>query len=285
MGKVVIEKQPGIGGHLASPVLLGSQGKEIRKIYIKTSSDKTTCNARGILYLAGNRFVVSDSNNQKLKLFTDTGECLDELTTEGYPCDVCLVSNHLFAAAVYSPGKVCVVKVKASKMSLSSEIDMPNGINCYGVTYTDGMFIVGDGRGEVYRITLDGAAVLLHKYQATCYSLTQNPSRNDTIVSVCSATEGAVALSRLSAVKRHTNVMKVGVVRSAMGVDVDREGNVYICGRDSHNVVQMSGDGRRVKKLLTSSDGIDRPWAISVHDDKFLVTTFCCDYIRVFRLY
>ncbi|XP_033730349.1 uncharacterized protein LOC117319693, partial [Pecten maximus] len=268
MGKIIIEKQPRRfpGNHCdIKPPLLERKVKEIGKFNIKVPSDKYNCSARGVVYLPCDQIVVSDIDNKKLKLFTDKGQFLDELTIRGYPYDLCLVDNNTVAVAVSRPGGIHVVKVEASKLSLSSEIRMPNGEDCYGITHTDGRFIVGTNGGGVYSVTLDGVADLLHQYNSNCWSLTHDSVKGDTLVSVSNGTPGDVAVSRLSADKRHTEVMKVGVVSRPWGIDVDREGNIYVCGYSSNNVVQMSWDGTHVRELLTSSDGMKYPMAISVN--------------------
>ncbi|XP_033726350.1 E3 ubiquitin/ISG15 ligase TRIM25-like [Pecten maximus] len=296
MGKIIIEKQPRHfpGNHCdLEPPLLEREVKEIGKFNIKIPSDKNNCCACGVVYLQCDQIVVSDFDNNTLKLFTDKGQFLDELTIRGNPNDLCLVDNNTVAVAVSSPGGIRVVKVEASKLSLSSEIRIPNGRNCYGIAHTDGRFIVGTDGGGVYSVTQDGVADLLHQYNSTCYSLTQDPVKGDTLVSFISHNKGDVAVSRLSADKRHTEVMKVGVVSCAVGTDEDREGNIYVCGNNSNNIVQLSGNGTHARELLTSSDGMVNPWAISVNGDKFVVTrhktyAFPCredNYIRVFQLY
>ncbi|XP_021366318.1 uncharacterized protein LOC110458754 [Mizuhopecten yessoensis] len=291
MGKVVIERQrrclPGDLDFLSVP-LSDRRVKEIGKFNVKTPSDKERCWISGVVYLPNEQIVLSDHNNKKLRLFTDKGQYLDELVIRGYPLDLCLVNNNTVAVAVYGRGGVCVVQVEDSKLSLSSEINMPNGKHCYGITHTDGRFLVGTIGGEVYSVTQDGTAVLLHKYNNSCYTLTQDPVKGDTIVSVSNTITGDVAVSRLSADKRHMDVMKVGVVSDARGIDLDREGNIYVCGNSSHNVVQMSGAGTHVRELLTSSEGMDSPQAIAVGGDKILVTSDSTDqenYIRVFQLH
>ena len=89
---------------------------------------------------------------------------------------------------------------------------MPMGKHCYGVTHTNGRLIVGAGDGEIYSLTPEDVAKLLYKYGYTCYSLTQGATKEDTIISVCSKTDGDYAVCRLSADQGNTGVMKVGVV-------------------------------------------------------------------------
>ncbi|XP_021349670.1 uncharacterized protein LOC110447983 [Mizuhopecten yessoensis] len=164
MGKIVVDKEPRcIPCHQCefAPPMLERRVKEIRRFNIKSPADRNDCHALGVVYLPCAQIVVSDYKNNKLKLFTDTGQYLNELTVQRNPCGMCLVNNNTLAVAVKSPGGVHIVNVEASTLSLSSEINMSNGKNCYGITHTDGRFVVGTS-GEVYSVTKDGAAGLLY---------------------------------------------------------------------------------------------------------------------------
>jgi DNA-binding beta-propeller fold protein YncE len=49
------------------------------------------------------------------------------------------------------------------------------------------------------------------------------------------------------------------VLRCPLGISVDNDGNVYVAGRDSINVVVISPDGQRHRRLLSSKDGLVKP--------------------------
>lgn len=142
----------------------------------------------------------------------------------------------------------------------------------------------------MYSVTLDGTTDLLLGPGFQSYYLACDPNNGYTFVSFYTDTEGDVAVARLSAEKRtaEVNILTVGVVRRATGLDVDLEGNLYICGEGSDNVVQMSGDGRHVRELLTSSDGINSPVGIAVCGEKFVVTSLSEEepnVVHVYQLY
>jgi hypothetical protein len=44
-----------------------------------------------------------------------------------------------------------------------------------------------------------------------------------------------------------------------LGISVDNDGNVYVVGYDSNNVVVISPDGKRHRQLLSSKDGLKKP--------------------------
>jgi hypothetical protein len=49
------------------------------------------------------------------------------------------------------------------------------------------------------------------------------------------------------------------VLRCPLGISVDNNGNVYVVGRDSINVMVISPDGHRHRQLLSSKDGLVLP--------------------------
>ena len=52
------------------------------------------------------------------------------------------------------------------------------------------------------------------------------------------------------------------VLRSPAGISVDNDGNVYVVGFDSNNVVVISHDGQRHRQLLSSKDGMSYPFVL-----------------------
>jgi DNA-binding beta-propeller fold protein YncE len=46
------------------------------------------------------------------------------------------------------------------------------------------------------------------------------------------------------------------VLQGPRGITVDNDGNVYVAGRSSNNVVVISPDGKRHRQLLSSKEGL-----------------------------
>ena len=49
------------------------------------------------------------------------------------------------------------------------------------------------------------------------------------------------------------------VLQGSRGISVDNDGNVYVVGCSSNNVVVISPDGQRHRQLLSSKDGLSYP--------------------------
>ncbi|XP_063418879.1 uncharacterized protein LOC134701675 [Mytilus trossulus] len=58
------------------------------------------------------------------------------------------------------------------------------------------------------------------------------------------------------------------VLQTPAGISVDNDGNIYVVGRASKNVILVSSDGQRHRQLLSGTDGLSEPWAIHFSKEK-----------------
>ncbi|XP_060065756.1 uncharacterized protein LOC132546074 [Ylistrum balloti] len=249
---------------------------------IDTPSDSYYSEAHGVVMLSNGNVVVCDYGNDQLKLFSFEGQCLDVLEIDGWPHDLCLMNDYTVAVAVSERGAgVHVATILASKLALLTVINIPE--ECYGIAFIDGVFIVSISNGT-QTVTLKGETAQVHAIPAASKHLTSNPDEKHTFASLETPEDGGVEITKLTA-DAHTCVLRSGLVKGAMGVDVDKEGNLYVCGQASNNVVMVSACGTKIRELLTSKDGINSPRAISVCGDKFVVTTKASEKEQDIHLY
>ncbi|XP_033761120.1 uncharacterized protein LOC117342928 [Pecten maximus] len=292
LGTILVEEDPctipdGVEYVQNHTMLSNSRVRKLRKYTIKVPSDKKNCNARGVLLMANGNMVISDFQNLHIKLFSFEGQCLNVLTTDGFPRDLCLVDDNTLAVAVssYNAG-IHVVKVQDSVLTLSKVIKVPGIENYYGIVFLDGKFTVSTPN-DVYRVTMEGKTEKVDTFPESCCHLSCSPDRKVTLASLVVSNADEIAVFKLSS-DVHKCVLRLGLVNGAMGIDIDREGNLYVCGQGSNNIVQLSVYGTRIRELLTSKDGINKPRAISVYGDKFVVTNQSarnCNDIHVYQFY
>ncbi|CAC5416844.1 unnamed protein product [Mytilus coruscus] len=60
----------------------------------------------------------------------------------------------------------------------------------------------------------------------------------------------------------------VSVLKDPSGIDIDNDGNVYVVGTVSHNVVVITPDGKRHREVLTASDGLYCPTSLHYSEQK-----------------
>ncbi|XP_063448795.1 uncharacterized protein LOC134728210 [Mytilus trossulus] len=67
------------------------------------------------------------------------------------------------------------------------------------------------------------------------------------------------------------------------GIDVDKDGNVYVVGSRSNNVVVISPDGQRQREVLAAGDGIRCPYSLCFnHSKKQLLVANWIDEARLY---
>ncbi|XP_069120124.1 uncharacterized protein [Argopecten irradians] len=258
--------------------------KQIRQVNIQCTSDSSACIINGLVYLPDGRIVISDYANKKIKLINIEGDVVDDLKLNGSPFDMCMVDNTTVAVGISRPGGIRVVKVTSTKLILSSEINTK--VNCYGIVYRDEGFVVGTG-SDVVSVTNDGTIHKLLGHTGYIYGMCEDPIGKQLLLTHWTDCKDSTAVSRLTADNVCTDLLKVGVVQKAFGVDMDVERNVYVCGHTSNNVMQMSWDGSNIRELLTEADGTVRPRGISVCGDKVVVSNVSVEkrnYIHLFQL-
>jgi DNA-binding beta-propeller fold protein YncE len=54
----------------------------------------------------------------------------------------------------------------------------------------------------------------------------------------------------------------IRVLQGPRGISVDNDGNVYVVGSNSNNVVVISPDGQRHRQILSSMDGLSDPYVL-----------------------
>ncbi|XP_069142205.1 LOW QUALITY PROTEIN: tripartite motif-containing protein 10-like [Argopecten irradians] len=273
LGKILVhQQQRKLPTAVVWWALSNRQLKITRKINIKVLTDDKDCTVYGIVLLSGGRIVVGDNANHKVKLFTENGDFKCEIEISEEFCDFCRIDDNTVAVTLDEDKTLCTVNVRDLTLTVLSKIKIQNLTeNCLGVTYNNNTFVVSTVT-SLYSVPQNGGkATMLHNIESKCLHLACDQRNGRVFASIYTSDPDAVAVTRLCD-GIHTDVLKVGVVKDTTGIDVDREGNVYICGCNSHNVIQMSGDGTNVRELLTSADGIERPRAISVLGEKVVIT-------------
>ncbi|XP_033733136.1 uncharacterized protein LOC117322375 [Pecten maximus] len=253
--------------------------KEIGKVNRKSSSDTYDC--RGYVYLPDGRLVVGDHYKQKLKLIDAKGHVVDELDVNGLIWDVCIVDNRTIAVLTEKDDGIHVVTITPYKLVNSAEIKLALG-SCSCIAYRNGEFIVSQGC-YVYSVKSDGTVHKIHQYDRTVSALSYDPTHGHLFISYFTITGDRAIIGMLSRDNIYTDLVNVGIVECVSGMDVHKEGNIYVCG--SNTLVQMSGDGKHIR-LLTKMDNIADLHSISVCGDRIAMTNCSSEknYIQVFQL-
>ncbi|OWF54673.1 uncharacterized protein LOC110442284 isoform X2 [Mizuhopecten yessoensis] len=173
-------------------------------------------------------------------------------------------------------------------------IDRP----CYGVCYVGDKFIVSNGRQspyQVYSVMPDGRTDLMMEHESPSYYITGDITQPNVLVSLISSIPGNAAIYRMPGVHPHdranvnVSVSPVtgGSLTNAHGVDVDREGNVYMCCGGLPGLVQVTVEGGTVRELVGVVQGVKDPRAVAMIQNKVVladVDKANANSIKIFHL-
>lgn len=132
--------------------------------------------------------------------------------------------------------------------------------------------------GDTFGITYDGTSLIccieekdIHVISCADYSITTIPNSTSTECSYVSSYAGKIFFTNptkngvtccLYSGDLVWEVKDENMITNPRGLTVDDNGNVFVVGRNSCNVVVISPDGKHCKQILTHEEGLDKPTAI-----------------------
>ncbi|CAC5384142.1 unnamed protein product [Mytilus coruscus] len=182
------------------------------------------------------------------------------------PCngfDITLIDEKIVAiSSGASQNKTDIDFIDIKTGSNVKSIELPGSL--WGIThYHDSLFVCVEGRG-IYKVnTLDYASTHViscilpsYSYVAVFSGKIYYTNYKDNSVECCD--------SNGSHVWTFKNEL---VLNEPEGIAVDNNGNVYVVGISSSNVIIISSDGKHHKQILTKNDGLCSPSAIFLDKD------------------
>lgn len=262
---------------------------EILRFNARTYLDCSVCGITSALYLPNNEVILVDFANKAVKLFTDYGHLIHQTELTYRPWDICSVGDDTFAVTIPYKQKIIFLK-RAPQPNVFIRLygmEMDLKTCCYGITFYRGGLVVScptDKKTTLFDVTKDGTKGQLKQFcklPLPCWQLVTNNVQREVIGTHDVDNGGLVRVSAFS--KFSEESFGPHLAKSLRGCDVDREGNVYLCGRQSKNIVQVSpSSGSRV--LLTAVNGLKEPSTIAVYEDKFLVADVASNEIGIYEM-
>ena len=230
---------------------------------VSTKEDKYSCNITGMAIIPSGQRLLVDSNNKKVKLFSQDMRFLSSVTVPSDPWDITMVYDR---EAVVTVGRSLVfLEVTDRQLRIKHTINL--FFNAYGITYSKDKLYVTPG-ASVYRpskvkaLDLRGTEMWSGgQFNNTRYVCSNSVGRwvavTDLIkntVTLLDVNNGVVITSR-----KLDNAGNYG----PLGVSVDTADNIYVCAKK--NIVVLSGDLKHEHMLGNLGDKILQAIA---YDDK-----------------
>lgn len=254
---------------------------------VRLAEDANACGLKGAAYLQDGRIVLADYDNQNVKLFD----------SKLYRGSHLRLSSGPWAVEVTGPKEVAVTLPFESKIQFISITDQMKAtraikmdMDCYGLICRNQELIV------VCNDYLIGPAVQVISLtgrvkQTIDMDRSGNRILTDPYYLTVTPTGKLIYVSdkdRIVCMDRHGNVTSVyqeSSLRNARGIDIDNEGNLYVCGYMSNNVHQITMHGIDFRCLINKEEVWD-PWSVKFNESNgtLLVTCDTSDTIKVFSL-
>jgi len=248
---------------------------------VKTEGDTDTCLITGSTLLPGNKLILADLGNYKVKLVNlQTSRVTAELKTSSKPWDIASISGDTVAVTVPDSRKIVIVKV-TDQLRLNRELPVDG--ECRAVLHSNGNLIVSyNNPGKIEIMSLDGKAtrkIAQSESFQNPYYMTLSENNKALYVSDCDG--GCVTrLSLDGAVEATYEDEELFLPTGVVGVG--QQGRLLVCGGGSGNIHLLEPGLTQGKLLL---QGIGCPQSLSYcHSTDRLYVGMLSDNIKVYQL-
>ncbi|WAR12456.1 hypothetical protein MAR_026636 [Mya arenaria] len=254
---------------------------------VRLPEDSNTCGLKGAAILQDGRIIMADYDNHNVKLFDSKLYRGSQLKLSSGPWDVEVTGPKEIAVSLPFESKIQFISV-TDQMKATRAIKME--MDCYGIVCRNQELIV------VCNDYLIGPAVQVVSLTGRVKQTIDTDRSGRRILSdpyylTVTPTGKLIYVAdkdRIVCMDRHGNVTSVyqeQSMRNARGIDIDSEGNLYVCGYMSNTVHQITMHGIDFRCLVDKENVWD-PWSVRFNESNgtILVTCDASDTIKVFSL-
>ena len=259
-------------------------------VKINMPEDSSCSNITGCTFMPNGDVVLCDWRNSSIKLLSDTFTIKDSLHLDCQPFDVSPVNSNTVMATIPDKKKLQLIQVMPS-LKIDRSINV--GRKCLGVQVVEDLIYVTchncPGEGEVLILDMNGTVThrlgqldkkppmfSCPRYMTVCSS-TRKMFISDwnTATVSCLLSDGTVVYQ-----------YKAKELIAPEGVVVDGGGNAIVCGRWSDNVQVIRADGTKCCTLLTSQDGVSRPYTVAYResDNTLILGCYNNNHLLVYKM-
>ncbi|CAC5421163.1 unnamed protein product [Mytilus coruscus] len=231
--------------------------KLIRKFqipHVKSNENAIT----GCAIFPNGKIIFADSGlNMRLVIFNTDGSLNYEVPFSNIrPFDVACIDDTTVALTVRESSEIHLFDMKSKIIKNTIKTNS----YCYGITYKDAKIHYGNKNGVgVIQINDNSLSSLVNLDQSVsyfCYVTSFGEllyfSNQDTDTVCCFNFKG----------EKIWEFSDETFLYGPAGVAVDRNGIVYVATGNSHGIIALSPDGKKVADFLTSEDGIENPYKL-----------------------
>lgn len=244
------------------------------------------------LNLPDGKTILTDWKNKRLKLLDTNYNLKSHCDVPGEPYCVCCINGNLVATTLRDEKVVQFLEIENTTMKTQQWFKLDE--YCRGIAHNNNQLYitVGGGDGEIHgqlRVySMHGGLLRIYDEDIQGKPFFTSPSAvviNDegSRFHVSDHKRGVVTVAKDG---RVVSVFNDPCLKSPLGLCMDGIGNLFVSGCDSSNVVQFTGDGKKICEVLNDTD-IIQPLAICCHESvttRLLVTMENNFTMKVFTL-
>ncbi|XP_063400251.1 uncharacterized protein LOC134684871 [Mytilus trossulus] len=269
--KVVLKRRKDKQAQIMLPHILSRSVDTINLKLLQTINE-TGEYVRGCCMLPDGKMAFSDNSGRTVRVFNLNGTKNFEVNTRTFALDVAYISyDNTLAVTSGESDKKCITIIDIQSKQIKKTI--PVKFAYCGIAVTNGKFICStEGKGIQLinpnnNSTID---IVRDKIPTICYvalfdeNIYHTNYKSNSVT--CYDLQGTIQWT----------FKNEKVLRCPRGISVDNDGNVYVVGRSTNNVVVISADGQQYKEVATASDGLSNPISLDYNrnTNQLLVSNF-----------
>ncbi|KAL4221386.1 hypothetical protein ACF0H5_019644 [Mactra antiquata] len=262
------------------------QIKGSKDINIMVNGDSSTCYSLGCCLTFDNQLLVTDYNNNKLKLInTDTMTVVDNCQLDSAPYGVCCINDS--EAAIACRDNMIQFVSYGNKITHTRQIKTSH--SCFGITTRNDKIYVTDCEYSLYIYDMTGNLLQTisqdnagNKLFYCSIRVTFSENGDKMYVS-----DGNKSIVCLDGKGNYQSTFNDSDLNLSDGVCVDGRGNIFVIGYSSHNVVQFNENGQKIGVVVKQQDGLLYPQSTCFDQklNRLFVTMNDCNVVKMFELY
>ncbi|XP_052251792.1 uncharacterized protein LOC127858625 isoform X2 [Dreissena polymorpha] len=230
------------------------ESNSIKMYLVKVKTDKKTSVISGICGTATGELLITDYDNNSVKLLNQTYKVVDVCHLPDKPCSMCSIDSSLVAVTLEN-WEVHFIRVTNDQLVKDRILKLQH--ECYGIAYHQSNLYITDS-SALYRYTVDGRLVSkMYKVMACAVS-----PDGERIYVANNIRNQLVTLSRDGTViSTFTDpLLDWGLFDVRPGLHVTDSGQVLVCGGLSNKIIQVDRDGRqRLAEVIIQTNGVFHP--------------------------
>ncbi|CAG2226509.1 unnamed protein product [Mytilus edulis] len=238
-----------------SILALPTRSIESLTLKLKKRINTELSEVRGCSLLPDGRTVFSCCVPNLIRVLKTDGSKDFEINNIGDTFDVVFIGDGSIAVTSGHSDRINIIDIKNKNLEKTIKVNSDND----GVVYKDGHLIYCAKEKGLQMISLKDESitnVTSNKLSVFSYVATFRDklfyTNSDTHSVTCCDYHGNILWT----------FCHISILLSPFGISVDKNGNVFVVGWGSHNVVVISPDGQSFRQLLSRKDGLDNPQAL-----------------------